>query len=139
MEEIKIAIASNDGDKVSGHFGPTKKYIVVTVKDGNIVNKEEREKFSHHRGSHEDGEHHHNHDHSSREGHGHRHDHKHHEKMIENIRDCDYLLVKTMGQPVYDALQNAKIKPILTNIKSIEESVNAVINGTIDNNTHLLH
>lgn len=142
MSEIKIAIASNDGKSVSGHFGPTKSYLVVTIQDNEIINQEIREKFSHHKGSHDEGEHHHNHDHEHQNGnheHGNRHDKKHHNRMIENILDCQYMLVKSMGNPVHDALTEAGIKPILTNIKNIEEAVKALLDGTIDNNTHLLH
>lgn len=157
MNEYKIAIASNDGETVSGHFGPTKGYLVVTVQDDKVVNKEMREKFSHHRGSHDEGEQHHNLDHENHDEHqhgkgkehhhhdgddhehGNRNDKHHHNRMIENILDCKYMLVKSMGYPVHDALESENIKPILTNIKKIDDAVAALIAGTIDNNTQYLH
>lgn len=159
MNEYKIAIATNDGKTVSNHFGPTKEYLVVTVADGIVIHTETREKYNHHRGSHDEGEHHHNldhehhHDHNHGTGrglhhhdhddddheHGHHHDKHHHNRMIENILDCQYMLVKSMGFPVHDALEAENIKPILTNIKKIDDAVAAVIDGTIDNNTQYLH
>src|SRR6056297_3090334 len=101
---FKVAIPSNNGKSVSKHFGPTKCYTVVTLENGEVVNTETREKFSHHRGSHSDEEMHRMHqmkhgeenkghgkeqDDGKGEGkkdhsHDHKHDHRHHNRMIEN-------------------------------------------------------
>lgn len=152
----KIAIPSNNGRRVSGHFGPTKQYVVITVKDGKEVNRETREKFSHHQGSHDEGEMHrmHQHKHSDDshshgrgEGHshgagsgsGHGHHHHNHNQMIVNILDCDYMTVGGMGNPVYQACEEAGIKPILTDLKDIDEVVKAIVDGSIVNRTEQLH
>lgn len=159
-KNVKIAIPTNNGTRISGHFGPTKQYLVVTVENGEITNKETREKFSHHRGSHNDEEMHrmhqlnhgegngnHNHDHhhgeSHGDGHGHGagqgHHHRNHNQMIENILDCDYMVVGGMGKPVFEACENEGIKPILTDIKDVDEAVKAIIDGSIINHKNQLH
>ncbi len=45
---MKIAAISEDGINISQHFGRAPLYIVVTVEDGKIVNKETRAKTGHH-------------------------------------------------------------------------------------------
>ncbi len=39
---MKIAFASDDGKTISAHFGHAQCFVVVTVKDGEILGKEER-------------------------------------------------------------------------------------------------
>lgn len=151
---FKVAIPTNNGTRVSGHFGPTKQYLVVTVKDGEIVSKETREKFSHHRGSHNDddmtrrhelkhnGDHHqhvegHGHEHEHSQGHGHHH--HNHNQMLENILDCQFMAVGGMGSPVYKACEEEGIRPILTDIKDVDEVVKAIISGNIVDHKDQLH
>lgn len=153
---FKVAIPTNNGNRVSGHFGPTKQYLVITVKDGKEVSREMRDKFSHHQGSHDENELHrmhqhkhseeeHSHSHGEGHGHGngsgsgHGHHHHNHNQMLENILDCDYMAVGGMGSPVYQACEEEGIKPILTDIKDIDEVVNAIINGTITDHKDKLH
>ena len=45
---MKIAVATDDGTTVSQHFGRALSYTVITVKDGQIANKETRDKTGHH-------------------------------------------------------------------------------------------
>ncbi len=39
---MKIAAITEDGTNISQHFGRAPLYVVVTVKDGKIVNRETR-------------------------------------------------------------------------------------------------
>lgn len=152
---FKVAIPSNNGKSVSKHFGPTRSYTVVTVENGEVVNSETREKFSHHRGSHNDDEMHrmhqakHGDEHQGQgrgqgEGkhehkHDHKHDHKNHNRMIENILDCDLMVVGGMGSPVYKACEEAEIRPVLTEIRQIDEVIEAIKNDTIKDHKDQLH
>jgi predicted Fe-Mo cluster-binding NifX family protein len=45
---MKIAAITEDGTTISQHFGRAPLYVVVTVEDGKIVNKETRNKAGHH-------------------------------------------------------------------------------------------
>lgn len=155
---FKVAIPSNNGKRVSGHFGPTKTYAVITVEEGNAVSSEMREKFSHHKGSHSDEEmdarHRNKHgndetentdrdkemkEHSHEHDHDHKHHHRNHNKMLENILDCDYMVVGGMGSPVYKACEKEGIKPVLTDLKTVDEVVEAIKNGTLKDRKENLH
>lgn len=45
---MKIAAASDDGFNISEHFGRAPYYVVLTVENGVIVDKEKRPKTGHH-------------------------------------------------------------------------------------------
>ncbi len=148
----KIAIVSDDGTTVNGHFGSANFYEVFTIENGIIANREQRQKLNvhstglHHLNSHlhnndeqsqnSDTNNHSNHNHSHGQGHGHGHNHS---GMISNILDCKYLLSRGMGYGIFNHLESAGIEPIVTNIKEITAAVNAVIDGTIVNHTSRLH
>ena len=64
-----IAIATDDGETVSSHFGRARFMKYLNFSDGKVTKRERREKAGHHSfGSAEDGHEHHN-----GEGHEHRH------------------------------------------------------------------
>ena len=44
---MKIAAVSEDGVTISQHFGRAPFYVVVTVEDGKIVSREQRDKLGH--------------------------------------------------------------------------------------------
>lgn len=44
---MRIAAVSEDGVTISQHFGRALSYIVVTVEDGKIVPREQRDKLGH--------------------------------------------------------------------------------------------
>jgi predicted Fe-Mo cluster-binding NifX family protein len=62
-----------------------------------------------------------------------------HARMIASITDCDVLLVRGMGRGAYMALEEANIRPIVTDIATIEEAVLAYIRGDIVDHTDRLH
>lgn len=136
---MRIAVASDDGKTISRHFGRASYYLVFTVEVGEIINKELRDKASHQQFAHE------------RHGHDpddHRHEHNHgfgthadqkHTQMIEPIRDCDAVLVRGMGRGAYLAVQEANIRPIVTEIEDAEEAVQAYIDGTLVHHLEWLH
>jgi predicted Fe-Mo cluster-binding NifX family protein len=59
--------------------------------------------------------------------------------MIGAIEDCDVLLARGMGRGAYIALEEADIKPIVTDIGAIEEAVQAYLDGEIVDHTERLH
>ncbi|GAI71759.1 unnamed protein product, partial [marine sediment metagenome] len=45
---MKIAAITEDGATISQHFGRAPLYVVATVENGEIINKETRDKTGHH-------------------------------------------------------------------------------------------
>ena len=56
---MKIAAVSDDGVTISRHFGRAPMYVVVTVEDGTILSRENRDKMGHAQfaGEHQEGAH----------------------------------------------------------------------------------
>ena len=131
---INIAAVTDDGTTISQHFGRAKFYEVLFVENGKVVKRERREKLGHNNFAQE--EHHHH----SGEQHGQdQHSHNKHVSMAEAIKDCQTLLTRGMGNGAYQSLLQLNIKPILTDIKNIDDAVQAVINGSIIDHTEKLH
>ena len=125
MRSIKIGVATDDGETVSPHFGMAAFYLVLEIEDGSIKSKELRPKKSHQ---------HHGEGHSDagtmREGGG---EHHSHAEMLSNVTDCEALIARGMGRPMFDSILQMGIKPYVTKIATAEEVANAYIDGTLDN------
>jgi predicted Fe-Mo cluster-binding NifX family protein len=136
---MKIAVATNDNETISAHFGHAENYAVLTVDKGAVVSRELREKAAHRDFGQEglEGQHRHRDDSMGR-GHG-RHSKEKHQRMFATITDCQVVLARGMGQGAYNGLQQTGIKPILTDIQDIESAVQAVIDGNIENHLERLH
>ena len=59
--------------------------------------------------------------------------------MIASIRDCEALIVRGMGQGAYLALQQANIRPVVTDVEDAEEAVRAYIDGKLLDHPEWLH
>lgn len=135
---MKIAAVTEDGITISQHFGRAPFYVVVTVEDGQIVGREQRAKLGH---GHFAGESHAEHGPES-DPRGHGFDpaaQDRHARMAAAISDCDVLLARGMGAGAYYSMEKAGIKPILTDISSIDQAVQAVISGVIVDHKDRLH
>ena len=136
---MKIAIATNDNETISAHFGHAENYAVLTIEDGGVVSRELREKASHREFRQEGFEgQHRDRDDSRGRGFG-RHSKEKHQRMFANINDCQVVLARGMGQGAYNGLEQIGIQPLLTDIEDIESAVEAVIDGSIENNLERLH
>lgn len=135
---MKIAAVSEDGITISQHFGRAPYYVVVTVEDGKVISKELRDKLGHAQFAGE----HHAEPHHQAEQQGHGFDpaaQDRHARMAAAIKDCEILLARGMGAGAYSSLAQAGIRPILTDIPSIDEAVQAVLRGDIVDHTERLH
>jgi tRNA-Thr(GGU) m(6)t(6)A37 methyltransferase TsaA len=134
---MKIAVITEDGQTISQHFGRAPHYLVFTVEDKKIVGKELRDKVGHRQFAEED------HRHASRNdprGHGFgTHSESRHTRMIESIQDCEAVIVRGMGRGAYYAMEQAKIRPFVTEFADAEEAVKAYIDGTLTNHIEQLH
>jgi len=135
---MKIAVVTDDGKTISAHFGRANYYQVVTVEDGDIKDTEMREKSGHFKFQHQ---HHDEHSPSvSSRGHGFGEtSERKHALMAEAISDCEAILTRGMGRGAYINLEEAGIKPVVTDIESIEEAVKAYIDGNIVDRVERLH
>lgn len=147
---MKIAIVTEDGRTISQHFGRAPYYLVVSVEDGQVTGQELRDKVGHRQFAQE----HHDHEHHDH-GHGHGHDHDHaadprghgfdahsqdkHARMIAAITDCEAVIVRGMGRGAYVAMQDAKIRPIVTDLADATAAVRAYLDGTLVDHSERLH
>ena len=100
---MKIAAVTDDKQTISAHFGRATAYAVMTIEDGEIVEREYRSKVNH-RDFQREGEHDHEHHHDSRgRGFG-QHAAEKHNRMFATIKDCQVLLARGMGRGAYMGL-----------------------------------
>lgn len=131
---INIAAVTDDGSTISQHFGRAKFYEVLFVENGKVIKREHREKLGHHNFTHQEHHHHSNEQHGLDES-----SHNKHVSMTEAIKDCQILLSRGMGNGAYQSMLQLNIKPLVTDIKNIDEAVQAIINGSIINHIEKLH
>lgn len=123
----KIAIATNDQKRVTGHIGRCRAFMVYEIDGDKIVNTELRENlFTNHRRG---GEHHQHHG----DGGEHRHTH-----LIEGLKDCKYLISSGGGWRVVEDLRQHNIATLFTDVELIEDAVNKFIKGELKNETDLV-
>lgn len=120
----RIAIASEDGTRIAGHFGRTPYFAVVTVEDGAVVSQELRENTftAHARGGHGP-------DHKP--GYGMGHGPASHAGILEGLGDCQAVICRGMGFRLREDLNTAGIESYVTDCMTVQEAVNAYLNGTL--------
>jgi predicted Fe-Mo cluster-binding NifX family protein len=132
---MKIAAITDDGKTISQHFGRSPYYLVATVENGQIVKRELRDKLGH--------AHFMNQPHpEERPGQPHGMDavsHDKHLKMAEAIADCEALLCRGMGMGAYESMKGQGIRPVVTDIAIIDETVMAYVGGNIVDQVERLH
>ena len=131
---MKIAAITEDGTNISQHFGRAPLYLVTTVEDGNIVNKETRNKTGHHTFA----------AHHAELAPGEKHGYDagsqvRHASMMEGIADCQVLIAGGMGWGAYEGLKSRNIHPIVTDIETIDETVKLYLKGNLENQMERLH
>lgn len=134
---MKIAFITDDGEQISRHFGRAAYYLVIEVEDGKVVSREMREKLGHRnfaaQGEHDEHEHDHGQGHSGMESHG------KHVSMAEAIKDCEALICGGMGMGAYQSMEQLGITPIVTEKSDIKETLQAYLDGSLKDQTEMLH
>jgi predicted Fe-Mo cluster-binding NifX family protein len=59
--------------------------------------------------------------------------------MLSAIADCQVVLAGGMGQGMLQNLEQAGIRPILTEVKSIQEAIHAFLEGTLVDRSERVH
>jgi len=125
---MKVAVITEDGTTISQHFGRAPYYMVVTIEDGKIVQKEQRNKAGHHTFG--------GHDTPTAPGEKHGYDagsQAKHATMAETISDCKVLIAGGMGWGAYESLKGMGIDAIITDVGNIEEAVKLHAQGKLPN------
>ncbi len=131
---MKIAFITNDGETISRHFGRAPYYLVVTIEDDEVTEKEMRDKLGHSQFSQQE------HHQSSEQGSGmDAASHQKHNQMAQAIEDCEALICGGMGRGAYQSMQTFGITPVVTEISSIDDALNAYLNGSLTDQTEMLH
>jgi predicted Fe-Mo cluster-binding NifX family protein len=124
----KIAVATNDLNKVTGHIGKCKAFMVFEIDGDKILNKELRENlFTNHR------LHNHQHNHNHGEGGGHSH-----AGLIEGLKDCKFLISKGGGWRVVEDLKQHNITTLFADVEFIDDAVNKFIKDELKNEVDLI-
>ena len=131
---MRIAAITDDGTNISSHFGRAPFYAVFTIENQEVVKREMRDKMGHQQFVHQEGLV----DEQGRHGFGPGSEDRH-AAMAQAIRDCDVLLSGGMGWGAFESMKQAGIKTVVTDMASIEDAVQAYLDGTIVERTDLLH
>jgi predicted Fe-Mo cluster-binding NifX family protein len=131
---MKIAIITDDGKSISQHFGRATHYMVLTIEEGKIINRELREKMGHNQFSGESHEENHGENHGMDEAH-----HDRHAQMAGSIADCEAIICGGMGMGAYQSMLRLNIKPVVTDLQDIDAIAQAYIAGKIVDHTEKLH
>ena len=124
---MKIAIATNDQKRVTGHIGKCRAFMIYEIDGDKIINKELRENlFTNHRMMFNHHQHH-------GEGGGHSHTH-----LIEGLKDCKYLISSGGGWRVVEDLKQHNITTLFADVELIEEAVEKFIKGELMNDADLI-
>ncbi len=121
MNTLRIAAVTEDGERLSAHFGMALLYRVFTIQDNTIIAEETRSKPSHT---------HHAHDHTSPQ-----HEHV---DMFAPIRDCQVLLAGGMGEPAYQKALASGLQVILTE-GPIQKALQAWLKGELQTDLRRIH
>lgn len=133
---MKIAATTDDGKTISHHFGRAPYYMVITIENGKITNREMREKLGHAQFQKEGQDHHD--ETSGKHGYGLAADNRH-SRMSEAISDCEAVLCRGMGMGAYENMKARNIRPVVTDIADIDEAALAYENGQIIDHVERLH
>jgi predicted Fe-Mo cluster-binding NifX family protein len=135
----KIAIITDDGKRISRHFGRATHYLVVSIEDGRETGRELRAKPGH---QHFVGQQGHQEDHAHGEGQRHGFDpesQNRHFQMASVIQDCSVLICGGMGMGAYEGMKSANIRPVVTDLWDVDQALQAYLAGTLQDRTDLLH
>lgn len=131
---MKVALITDDGRTISQHFGRASFYAVLTIENGQIIQRELRDKLSH--------------KHFSSEAHDHAADQPHgfdpasqnrHNQMAAAILDCEALICRGMGTGAYESMKAQGIRPVVTNEASIDAAALAYGDGKLVDHVEKLH
>lgn len=109
---MKLAIATNDGQKIDAHVGKANQFLVYTIDDGQIKQKEIRKNSD---CLHKDsfGKQHRNRQHCKGRERG--------KQIMALLDDCDTLVAQGMGSKLREKLRIAGINTFIASEETIDD------------------
>jgi len=124
---MKIAFITADGETISKHFGRAPYFLVVTVENGQVVDRELREKPGHTQfASQDQSDYRHGEPHGFEAGF-----HTRHVRIAQVIADCMVVVCAGMGVAAYESLEMLNIRPIVTDQRMIDEALRLYLAGQL--------
>lgn len=137
QKEIRIAFPSEDGKKISRHFGKAPYFVVAVLQTDGSVRMEQRAR-DHWQGRHDSGliqfgE--------TAEAEGKRSEAVHmlDRGLFAGLEDCQVLVSGGMGQGAYDRAQSQGLQVILTGEWEIDQAVESFRQGTLSSDPRRIH
>jgi len=109
---MKIAVPTDDGKKITTHFGRARSFVIYEAENGQIKSKEIVDSQSPHLGG--------------------QHGHSEGAWFISALQGCHAIIAAGMGRKAIAYFQEAGIKPVFTDITDAEEAVKAYSQGTLE-------
>jgi predicted Fe-Mo cluster-binding NifX family protein len=131
---MKIAFITDDGKTISQHFGRASHYLVVKVAEGQVIEREMREKLGHKQYAQD----HHEPNHTQGSGMDSA-SHQKHQQMADAISDCDVLICGGMGRGAYQSMQSLGVRPIVTDLIDIDKALQYYFEDKLKDLTEKLH
>jgi predicted Fe-Mo cluster-binding NifX family protein len=136
---MKIAVLTDDGTTISQHFGRARYYAVLAVEHGGVLGREMVDRAASMQPLDDE--------HEPRQGLTGQIDchgtgtaaAASHLRMVQPIQDCQVLLARGMSWSARECLISAGVRPILTDIASLDEAVQAYLDGSIVDHVEILH
>ena len=117
----KIAVATEDGTRLSMHFGRTPYFAVFSIEGGKVVDQELRPNTftGHMRGQHAGGM-------GSGAGMAH---HGGHSSVVDALADCRVIICGGAGARLKDALQEVGKELVITDCGLVRDTIEAYLRG----------
>ncbi|MCU0798476.1 MAG: NifB/NifX family molybdenum-iron cluster-binding protein [Candidatus Thermoplasmatota archaeon] len=115
---MKIAVASDDERTISHHFGRAMGFVVFDIDTTEVKGRSYRQNKGKHSGECGSCD---------------------HATMIDNIKDCKYVICYGMGRRIYDDLMQARITPIVTEEELVDRALERFVSGALKNRPEKLH
>lgn len=131
---MRIAFITDDEKTISQHFGRAAHYLVVKVAEGQVIERELRDKLGHSQYAKD----HHEPNHTQGSGMDSA-SHRKHQQMAEAISDCDVIICGGMGRGAYQSMQSFGIRPVVTDITDIDRALQAFLEDNLKDMTEKLH
>ncbi len=126
---MKVAVVTDDLKTISPHFGRAQHYLVYDIEADVIRGREVRDKMGHGPDA-EERLHHRDAGPEMTAIHG---------TMLSAVRDCEVIISRGMGGPMYESIVEAGMKGFVTRLQLADDAVKALIAGTLDNRLETLH
>lgn len=122
---MKIAIPSEEGTFIAGHFGRARGFAIFEVADGRITGYQYRANdfTGHALGQHH--EHHHGDGHDDHAYHS-------HNRILSALHDCETVIAGGMGRRLVDDLNAAGMKIFITSQTETRKAVELFLKNELD-------